>query len=92
MDRYMICVPHEKDEIACAKVIRAFLASGSHFLTHADWGCADDEHCAWITLEAESKDDARRVIPPAFRDGAKVIRLTHFTLEQVDGILQRRMV
>jgi hypothetical protein len=67
VDRYLIEVPHEAEVIACAKVVQAFLASGSHFLTHADWGCTDGEHKAWISLEAESEEAARGVLPPAFR-------------------------
>ena len=59
MPRFFIEVPHEEDEVACAKVVRIFLNTGSHYLSHADWGCADGEHKAWIIAEVESKDEAR---------------------------------
>ena len=45
MQRYLIEVPHEPEELACARVIQTFLDTGSHYLTHADWGCEDGVHC-----------------------------------------------
>jgi hypothetical protein len=63
----MIEVPHEADKLECLRSIQILLSTGSHFLTNADWGRADNVHSAWITLEAENKDEARRVIPPAYR-------------------------
>lgn len=88
MPRYLIEVPHEEDTIACAKVVKVFLETGSHFLTHADWGCEDGEHKAWITVEMDNREAARHVVPPAFRAQAKVTQLTYFTMEEVDSILK----
>ena len=38
MTRFLIEVPHEAERVACARVVEVFLKTGSHFLTHADWG------------------------------------------------------
>ncbi len=89
MPTYLIEVPHDSDEVACSRAIRAFLATGSHFLTNADWGCEDGEHKAWFVLEAESKDEARLVVPPAFRAEAKVIRLRKWTRDDLDPTHQQ---
>ncbi|MEJ2733941.1 MAG: hypothetical protein P8189_10320 [Anaerolineae bacterium] len=86
MAEYLLEVPHEADPLACARAVRVFLETGSHFLTNADWGCFDGVHKAWITLEAESKEEARYVLPPAFRSKAKIVRLNKFTLEEIDEI------
>jgi hypothetical protein len=86
MAKYLLEVPHEADPLACARAVRVFLETGSHFLTNADWGCFDGVHKAWITLEAESKEEARYVLPPAFRSKAKIVRLNKFTLEEIDEI------
>jgi len=87
MPRFLIEVPHEAETIACAKVVQVFLATGSHFLTHAEWGCLDGEHCAWIIVDVGSKQEARSILPPAFRAQAKIVGLNRFTMEQIDDIM-----
>ena len=84
MDKYLIEVPHEAEPRACARAVRVFLDTGSHFLTNAEWGCFDDEHKAWIIVEMDSKEAARHIVPPAFQAEAKIVRLNRFTLEQLD--------
>jgi hypothetical protein len=64
MPKFLIEVPHEAEQTACMRAVEVFLNTGSHFLANADWGCLDGEHKAWITLEAENKDQARLVFPP----------------------------
>ena len=85
MARFLLEVPHEA--VACARAAQIFLNAGSHFLTHADWGCKDGEHKAWIIAEVESKDEARSILPPAFRRQAKIIRLNYYSLDEIDVIL-----
>jgi hypothetical protein len=87
MARYLIEVPHEPEVQACARVVKVFLATGSHLLTHADWGCLDGVHSAWIIVDADSKEEARYVVPPAFRAAARIIGLNKFTIEQIDYIM-----
>ena len=69
--------------------MKVFLATGSHFLTHADWGCMDGVHSAWITVDADSKEQARSIVPPPFRAQAKIIGLNTFTMDQINDVLQR---
>lgn len=88
MPKYLIEVPHEEEIVACAKVIKVFLATGSHFLANAEWGCEDGEHKAWIIVDVDSKEEARALVPHAFRHEAKVTLLTTFTMEQVDNIIR----
>lgn len=85
MQRFLIELPHEADGKACALFVRLALTSGSHFLTHADWGCEDGVHNGWVIVEAESKEDARLVLPPPMRPTANIVALNHFTLQQIDG-------
>ena len=89
MSRFLIEVPHDSDRVACAKAVRIFLTSGSHFLTHADWGCDDGDHRAWLVVEAAEAAAARAIVPPGFRDVARVVRLTRFTLEEATGVVRR---
>jgi hypothetical protein len=87
MSRFLIEVPHEPDQLACARAVQVFLKTGSHFLTHADWGCLDGDHKAWFIAKVEDKDEARSIVPPPFRHQAKITRLNCFTMEEIDEIL-----
>jgi len=86
--RFLIEVPHEVTTVACARAVEVFLRTGSHFLTHADWGCRDGEHKAWIVAEVDSRDEARAIVPPAFRPQAKVVQLNEFSMEEIEDILR----
>lgn len=83
MPKYLIEVPHENTQAACDAAIHAFLTMGSHFCTHADWGCHDNEHKAWIFAELDSKQDALAILPPAFRKDAKVTEVEKFSAEDL---------
>ena len=85
----MIEVPHPQDVESCARIVKVFLATGSHFLTHADWGCMDGVHSAWMTVDADTKEEARSIVPPPFRAQAKIIGLNTFTMDQINDVLQR---
>ena len=78
MARFLIQVDHDGEAIACTRAQQVFLATGSHYLTHADWGCKDGVHTAWIIVELETKDQARGVLPPADRAGARIVALNTF--------------
>lgn len=88
MPRYLIEVPHEDSKAACQRAMAAFYRTGSHFMTHADWGCDDGEHKAWLTVELESKDEARMILPNEFRRVARIITLTHMDADYMEKYIQ----
>ena len=87
--KFLIEVPHEASTAACARVVDVFLKSRSHFLSRADWGCRDGEHKAWIVVDVDSREDARRIVPPQFRPQAKIVQLNTFTMEEIEDILRQ---
>jgi hypothetical protein len=89
MARFLIEVSHEATTVACARAVEVFLKTGSHFFTHADWGCKDGEHKAWIVVEVDSREEARAIVPPAFRSQAKIVQLNAFSMEEIEGILRQ---
>ncbi|HQQ75890.1 MAG TPA: hypothetical protein PLB01_00925 [Thermoanaerobaculia bacterium] len=89
MPRFLIEVPHEEAQLACARAVEVFLKSGSHYLTHADWGCKDGDHRSWIVVEVDSKDAARGILPPAFRAQARIVQLNLFSMPEIDEIIRR---
>lgn len=89
MAKFLIEVPHAAEMRACARVVQIFLKSGSHFLTHADWGCMDGEHKAWIIADVQDKEEACSIVPPAFRAEAKIVKLNKFDVDEIQEILNK---
>jgi hypothetical protein len=87
MPRFLIEHEHEPETVACARIVKVFLSTGSHYLTHADWGCRDGEHYAWMIVDADSKEEARSLLPPALRAEARVVALNTFEMDEIDAIL-----
>jgi hypothetical protein len=88
MPRFLIEVPHEAETLACARVVDIFLKTGNHFLTHADWGCRDGDHKAWMVADVDSREEARSILPPGMRSQAKIVQLNYFTQEEITEILR----
>ena len=88
MPKFLIEVPHEAGKVECARAVQILLSTGSHFLTHAEWGCLDGEHKGWLIIELESKQEARSILPPAYRSQAKIVALNKFTMEEIEGMLR----
>jgi len=88
MARFLIEVPHEAEEKACALAIQLLLQTGSHFLTNAEWGCFDGEHKGWVIIDVDSKEEARGILPPVYRSQAKIVKLNKFSMEEIDEILR----
>jgi hypothetical protein len=86
--RFLIEVPHEEAIVACARAVEVFLTSGSHFLSHADWGCKDGEHKAWMVVEVDDKHEALGIVPPAFRAKTKIVQLNAFTMKDIEDIFR----
>ena len=89
MPKFLIEVEHEPTTAECNRTIAVFLRTGSHFLTHADWGCKDGVHKAWFTADVESKAEALAIVPADFRAAARIVQLTQFTPQDLDQIAER---
>ena len=72
--------------------VNIFFETGSHFLANADWGCHDGEHTAWLLVEVDSKEQARQILPPAYRSEAKITLLHKFTREEMKNIQEAHTV
>ena len=88
MSKYLIEIPHGNEKIDCLRSVSILLSTGSHFLTNAEWGCLDGVHKAWFFMDADSKDEVLRIVPPAYRQDAKISNLNKFRLQDVERLLQ----
>lgn len=89
MPRFLIEVSHESGLVSCARAVKVLLQTGSHFLTHADFGCQDGVHKAWIVVELDSREEARGILPLAYRRDATIVQLCKFGLDEVDDLINR---
>jgi hypothetical protein len=87
--KFLIEVPHDAEQVACARVVQLFLSTGSHFLTNAEWGCMDGVHSAWMIVDVGSKAEAQGILPPALRAHAHIVGLNRFSMDQIEPILRR---
>jgi hypothetical protein len=88
MARFLIEVPHEAKAQECAMAVKILLGTGSQYLTHADFGCLDGEHKAWIVLEVDTKDEAKYILPAVYRARAKIVKLNKFSLAEIEELLR----
>jgi hypothetical protein len=91
MARFLIEVPHEPNSLACKRALQVFYATGSHFMTHADFGCADGEHKAWLTVEVDTREEALRVLPPALRAQARIVQLNKFSTTHFGEMMRQHL-
>ena len=89
MAKFLIEVPHPEDKLGCARSIQVFLQSSSHYLTQADYGCEDGEHYAWMIVDAADKEEAERIVPPAYRSQARVVALSRFSTDEIEETIKR---
>jgi hypothetical protein len=87
MEKFLIEVPHEGDKASCVRAVQIFLSSGSHFVTNAEWGCMDGDHKAWLIVETENKEMAKRILPSAYQQSAKIVRINKFTRKDMDEVI-----
>jgi len=87
--KFLIEIPHDSDVVECSKAVQALLSSGSHFVTHAEWGCKDGVHSAWMFVDVASKAEAMAIVPPAFRGHSRIVGLNRFDLGKIEAWLAR---
>ena len=90
MARFLIELTHEATEEACTTAIETLLSTGSHFLTNAEWGCKDEEHKCWVIVDVDSKEEARSILPPVYRNEAKIIKLNRYTLDDLTEAIKNK--
>jgi len=79
MNKYLIEVSQSSYELSNMRASYIFKRSGSHFVTHADWGFIDGEYKAWFVAEIENEKEALQILPSAYRHRAKVVLIKKFS-------------
>ncbi len=80
---HFIEIPHSENRVECLHAIQVFLDSGSHFLSNLQRGYDDGKHKAWLMVDMDNKEEVRQIIPPLYRDQAKITKLTRYTKDKM---------
>lgn len=83
MPRYLIQLTHGDDHVACVRALEVIERWGSHFLTHAHWGCKTGVHSGWLIGEFSGPDEAMQIVPPQFRTEARIVEVDRFSKEDL---------
>ena len=73
MNKYLIEVSQREYKISNTRAEYIFKRSGSHFISHAEWGFLDGEYKARRGAETKNKKEAMRILPSAYRQYAKIV-------------------
>jgi hypothetical protein len=87
MNKYLIEVTQGSYKISNMRASYIFKRSGSHFVTHADWGVKDGEYKAWLVAETENTKEAMQILPSAYRRSAKITLIQKFARTSSDDHL-----
>ena len=76
MPRFIVISSHTAED--CKLAVKHFREHHAGFLSHFEWGCYDNDHTAYLMLEADSHEEALQTVPPLFRPKTRVVQLTFF--------------
>lgn len=81
MARYIIESPHTKEE--CLRALDEELAKGKDILGKFDYGCRAGDHTAYAIVDANSKNDALKLVPTFLQNKARVVEVDKITPEMI---------
>ncbi len=85
---YLIITPHTPAQ--CLASLDSYAAKDAKLLEKIDWGCADGDHSGYLVVDAANKKAARDLLPAGEQEGAKIVKLNKFTVEQIAEYHQKK--
>ena len=79
MNKYLIEVSQSSYNLTNRRASYIFNRTGSHFVTHAEWGFKDGQYKAWLVAETQDEVEAMRILPSAYRQYANIILIKRFS-------------
>ena len=81
MARYIIESPHTKGE--CLRALDEELEKGKDILGKFDFGCKAGDHTAYAIVDANSKNDALKLVPTFLQNKARIVEVDKITPEMI---------
>ena len=83
MPAFLIESPHTKEE--CLRALDEMVEKEPKLLEQSWFGCMAGDHTEYATVEADSEQEVRSMLPDFLRDKARVVEVTKITPEQIRG-------
>jgi hypothetical protein len=86
MSEYLVISPHTVAE--CMTAMDEVAGLGKDVLAKYEWGCMSGDHTAYIKVQAKNESEALKTVPASIRSKARAIKMTKFTLEEIQKFHQ----
>ena len=81
MKRYLIETLHKAED--CLKALDEELAIGPQVLGKFDYGCMEGDHTGYAIIDAETREDAIRLVPTFLQTTAKIVEVGKYTPDMI---------
>ncbi|KCZ73649.1 hypothetical protein ANME2D_00721 [Candidatus Methanoperedens nitroreducens] len=81
MTKYVVESTHTPEE--CLQALDKMLEKGEDVLKQFAFGCKSGEHTGWAYIDADSKEEALKIVPEFLRDKACIHEVSIFTPEEI---------
>ena len=81
MTKYVVESGHEPEE--CLRALKEMTEGSEPILDKFVFACKSGEHIGWAYIDANSEEDAKKIVPEFIRDKACVHEVEKFTAEQI---------
>jgi hypothetical protein len=87
MKRYLIETPHNAEE--CLKALDEQLVKGPDVLEKFDYGCMAGDHTGYAVIDANTREDALKIVPTFLLGKSKIVEVGKFTPEMIRSFHQK---
>ena len=81
MARYLIESPHKAEE--CLKALDEELEKGTDVLGRFDFGCKVGDHTAYAIVDANTRNDALKLVPSFLQNSARILEVGKITPDMI---------
>jgi len=81
MKRYLIETPHKAED--CLRVLDEELAKGPEVLDKFEYACMAGDHTGYAIIDANTRDDAAKLVPTFLLESAKIVEVAKFTPDMI---------
>jgi len=84
--KYLVTATHTPEECLASM---DEVAKNKKLLEKAEWGCMSGDHTVYLTTQANSPEDAIKMLPEHDQKNAKAVKLTKLTAAQIKAFHEK---
>lgn len=78
---YMVTSPHTPQE--CMQALDQIASQGQQALSQWKWACKSGNHTAYGIIQADTPEQALKMVPENIRSKARIEKVDEFTVDQI---------